>query len=223
MRMILLGPPGAGKGTQAHYLVEKYGMYHLSTGDILREAKEADSELGRQAKAYMDKGELVPDEIVIGLVREKLQDPSVRLVGFLLDGFPRTLAQAKALDELLDELDQELVAVVNLEVQPVTIVERLAKRRVCRECKASFHLEFNPPETEGICDYCGGELYQRSDDQEETILRRLNVYQQQTEPLITYYDQKGLLVNIDGERSVEEVSEAITKQLEELTDKHDCA
>lgn len=223
MRLMLLGPPGAGKGTQAAHLVKEYHLHHISTGDLLREARAADNELGRKAKAYMNRGELVPDEVVIGLVRDKLSDPQVSTDGFLLDGFPRTLAQAKALDELLEELDQELVAVVNLEVEPLTIVSRLARRRVCRECKASFHLEYNPPAIEGICDNCGGELYQRSDDQEETILRRLNVYQQQTEPLITYYAQKDLLVSVDGERPVTEVAAAIQKQLKELTNKHDCA
>lgn len=223
MRLILLGPPGAGKGTQAQKLARQYDLYHLSTGDVLREALETGTELGRKAKAYIDKGELVPDEVVIGLVKEKLGAPEVSTTGFLLDGFPRTLAQAKALDALLEELDQELDAVVNLEVQPLTIVDRLAKRRVCKECKASFHLEFTPPKVAGVCDYCGGELYQRSDDQEDTILRRLNVYQQQTEPLITYYAQQDLVVNVDGELSVDEVSRVIGEQLEELTSKHDCA
>ncbi len=223
MRLMLLGPPGAGKGTQAYTLVEKYNLHHISTGDLLREAREADSELGRQAKAYMDRGELVPDDVVIGLVKDKLSDPRVAVDGFLLDGFPRTLAQAEALDQLLEELDQELGAVLNLEVEPQTIVSRLAKRRVCRGCKASFHLEYNPPKVAGICDHCGNELYQRSDDQEETILRRLNVYQQQTEPLITYYAQKDLLMNFDGEKSVDEVAKAIADQLKELTNRHDCA
>ncbi len=211
---MLLGPPGAGKGTQAAYLAERYGVRHISTGDILREAKAAGTPLGLLAKGYMDRGELVPDEVVIGLVKERLAQPDIRERGFLLDGFPRTVAQAEALDRLLEELGMPLEAVLNLRVDPELLARRLTLRRSCPACGAVYHLENRPPKVEGVCDICGGALVQRPDDAEETVRNRLAVYSRQTEPLIAYYTGRGLLVEIDGEQPIEAVRQAIVEVLE---------
>lgn len=214
-RLVLLGPPGAGKGTQAAFLTQRYGVAHVATGDILREAKRAGTPLGLSAKGYMDRGELVPDEVVIGLVRERLAHPAVKEQGFLLDGFPRTVAQAEALDALLAELGTPLQAVLNLKVNPESLTHRLTLRRSCPKCGGVYHLENRPPKVAGRCDACGGELVQRPDDAEETVRNRLAVYTRQTEPLIAYYARQGLLREIDGEQPIETVREAIVGVLEQ--------
>ncbi|MGE5577671.1 MAG: adenylate kinase [Syntrophothermus sp.] len=212
MRLILLGPPGAGKGTQAQILVEELGIPHISTGDMFRAAMKAGTELGLKAKSYVDKGELVPDSVTIGLVRERLALPDCKK-GFLLDGFPRTAAQAEALDELLAGLDMSLDAVVNIQVEPEVLVNRLSNRRTCRNCGAVYHLLYKPPASPGKCDTCGGELYQRPDDNEATVRNRLEVYTAQTRPLIDFYQRKGLLRSVDGEKPVEQVTTQIRREL----------
>ncbi len=214
MNLILLGPPGAGKGTQAKMISEKYGIPQIATGDILREAVAKGTELGKKAKEYMDRGELVPDEIVIGIVKERLKQPDCEK-GFILDGFPRTLAQAEALDKMLEELGKKLDAVINIDVSEEEIVKRIVNRRTCRNCGAVYHLIFNPPKVEGKCDKCGGELYQRDDDKEETVRERLRVYRERTEPLIEYYKKKGLLYDVDGTKDIE----GVFKQIDEILSK----
>lgn len=213
MRVILLGPPGAGKGTQAKMLTEKYGVPQISTGDILRAAVAAGSRLGKEAKGYMDRGALVPDEVVIGIVRDRLTEPDCQ-GGYLLDGFPRTVAQAEALTGMLRELGAPLPTVVSLEVDEEEVVRRLAGRRTCQACGEPFHVEFHPPRREGICDKCGGTLIQREDDKEETIRRRLQVYREQTEPLISYYEKQGLLKTVNGLGETGDVFARIASKLE---------
>jgi len=212
MNLVFLGPPGAGKGTQAERIAGMYGMAHISTGDIFRENLRKGTELGRKAKEYMDRGELVPDEVVIGIVREALADERCSR-GFLLDGFPRTVAQADALEEMLQEIGRPLDRVVNLNVSDQVVVERLTARRTCRNCGKNYHLTFNPPRVEGVCDTCGGELYQREDDREDTVRARLEEYRRKTQPLIDYYREKGLLVEVPGDGSVDEVTRAIQEAL----------
>ncbi|NLC38714.1 MAG: adenylate kinase [Clostridia bacterium] len=212
MRLLLMGPPGAGKGTQAEKLSKKLGIPHISTGDMFRSALQQGTELGKKAREYMDKGELVPDEVTVGIVRERLAAGDCS-IGFLLDGFPRTVAQAEALDEILAEMGLKLTAVINLEVPDAQLIARLTGRRLCKECGASFHLVFHPPSREGICDACGGQLYQRSDDSEETVTNRLQVYHQNTAPLIDYYRQQDLLQQVDGSRSIPEVLQSIGRCL----------
>ncbi len=213
MRLILLGPPGAGKGTQAKRLIERYGIPQISTGDILRAAVREGTELGRKAKQYMDAGQLVPDEVVIGIIRERLKEADCAK-GFILDGFPRTVPQAEALKSVLAELGQALDHVVSIEVPDEDLVERLTGRRTCRSCGAMYHIKFSPPKQEGICDRCGGELYQRDDDREETIRARLKVYHEQTAPLVEFYEREGLLRRIDGVGSVDEIYRRILGVLE---------
>jgi adenylate kinase len=212
MNLILLGPPGAGKGTQSAALVERYGVPQISTGDMLRAAVKEGSPMGLKAKSCMDAGALVPDEVVIGIVRERLEKEDCK-GGFILDGFPRTVAQADALQATLKELGKELDAVVSLNVDADALVERLTGRRICKGCGKGYHLKFDPPAKEGQCDLCGAELYQRDDDQEETIRKRLTVYQEQTSPLIDYYRKRGLLVSIDGMRDIGEVQAEIAAAL----------
>ena len=212
MNLILLGPPGAGKGTQAATLTETFGIPQISTGDILRAAVKEGTALGQQAKAYMDDGKLVPDEIVIGIVTERLQEPDCSN-GFILDGFPRTVAQADALQTDLRDLDKELDRVIALQVDNDALVERLTGRRTCKSCGRGYHVKFDPPEVEGRCDVCGGELYQRDDDREETIRKRLEVYARQTEPLIDYYREAGLLIEVDGMQPIDEVRETLLAAL----------
>ena len=210
--LILLGPPGAGKGTQAGRIVEEYGIPHVSTGDILRGAVKNQTQMGLEAKKYMDAGELVPDSVVIGIVRDRLQEPDTAK-GFLMDGFPRTIPQAEALDAALDSLGRAVTKTVVVLVDEEELVRRLSGRRICRVCQAPFHVVFSPPKKEGVCDKCGGELYQRDDDSEATVRNRLEVYRNQTEPLIDYYDQAGLVARVDGAQSPERVYEDIRAAL----------
>ncbi|RKD34133.1 adenylate kinase [Thermohalobacter berrensis] len=212
MRLILLGPPGAGKGTQASGIVKKYDIPHISTGDIFRKNIKEGTELGKKAKEYMDKGLLVPDEIVVAIVKDRIIEDDCKN-GFLLDGFPRTVAQADALDEELQNLGLELDKVINIDVNKDVLIERAIGRRICKKCGATYHVKFNPPKVEGKCDECGGELYQRKDDTEETVSKRIEVYLEQTKPLIDYYEEKGLLVNVDGEQDIGKVFSDIVNAL----------
>jgi adenylate kinase len=200
--LILLGAPGAGKGTQASRIVDDYCIPHVSTGDILRRAVAKGTDMGAEAKKYMDAGELVPDSVVIGIVSDRLQEADTAK-GFLMDGFPRTIPQAEALDKALEGLDRAVSKVIVLLVDEDLILKRLTGRRVCRKCQTPFHMYFNKAKVEGICDKCGGELYQRDDDTEATVLNRLDVYRKQTEPLIDYYDQAGVVVRVDGAQEAE--------------------
>ena len=204
MKLILMGPPGAGKGTQAEKLIDLYQIPHISTGDMFRKAQKEGTALGLQAKSYMDQGQLVPDEVTIGIVRERLSEDDCK-IGFLLDGFPRTVQQADALDGILTDLGMSLDAVDDIQVNKDFLVERLTGRRVCKACGATYHVSFNAPKVENVCDKCGGELYQRNDDKIETVSNRLDVYAAQTAPLIEYYQSKGMIKSIDGSKSVEEV------------------
>lgn len=213
MRAILMGPPGAGKGTQAAGLIEKFQIPHISTGDMFRAAIKAGTPLGLKAKEYMDAGSLVPDEVTIGIVAERLAEADCAN-GFLLDGFPRTIAQADALDKILVNLRMSLDGVLNIEVAEAKLLERLTGRRICRQCGATYHMVFNAPRTEGVCDKCGGELYQRSDDTLETAKNRLDVYNVQTQPLIDYYRDKGILKEINGDQDIDKVLEDILAALE---------
>jgi adenylate kinase len=213
MQLILLGPPGAGKGTQAKMLTERFGIPQIATGDILRGAVQAGTDLGRQAKAFMDAGALVPDEVVIGIVRERLQEDDCRN-GFILDGFPRTVAQADALQGTLMTLGRQLDRVISLTVDADELVERLTGRRTCRQCGRGFHVKFDQPRVADQCDVCGGELYQRDDDREETIRKRLGVYDQQTSPLIEYYQRGGLLTELNGMQQISAVQEQVLVALQ---------
>lgn len=213
MRAILMGPPGAGKGTQAAGLIEKYQIPHISTGDMFRSAIKAGTPLGLKAKQFMDAGSLVPDEVTIGIVAERLAEEDCAN-GFLLDGFPRTIAQADALDKILVDLKMKLDGVLNIEAAEAKLIERLTGRRICRQCGATYHMVFNPPSAEGVCDKCGGELYQRSDDTLETAKNRLDVYNLQTQPLIEYYQRKGILKKINGDQDISKVLEDILAALE---------
>jgi adenylate kinase len=210
MIILFLGAPGAGKGTQASIIAKKLGIPHISTGDIFREAVSKGTELGKKAKEYMDRGELVPDEIVIGIVKERIVADDCKN-GFVLDGFPRTVAQAEALDQVLSEIDRKIDYVLNIVVSEDEVVKRLTGRRTCKNCGAVYHVIFNPPQKEGVCDVCGGELYQRDDDKEETVRNRLRVYFEKTAPLIDYYRNKGVLVDINGEQTVDEVTKEIER------------
>lgn len=214
LRAVLLGPPGAGKGTQAVRLVEKYEIPHISTGDIFRKNIKEGTELGEKAQEYMNAGALVPDELVVDLVKDRLQQDDCKN-GFLLDGFPRTIFQAEKLDEFLSESNQKMDIVINLKVEKEALIKRLTGRRVCKDCGASYHIVNIPPKKEGVCDICGGELIQRKDDNIETVENRINVYEDQTAPLIGYYKEAGSLVDFDGEASLDEVFDAIVQAIGE--------
>ncbi|ADU92644.1 adenylate kinase [Geobacillus sp. Y412MC52] len=204
MNLVLMGLPGAGKGTQAGKIVEAYGIPHISTGDMFRAAIKEGTPLGSQAKQYMDRGDLVPDEVTIGIVRERLSKEDCQN-GFLLDGFPRTVAQAEALETLLSEIGRKLDYVIHIDVRQEVLMERLTGRRICRNCGATYHLVFHPPAKPGVCDKCGGDLYQRPDDNEATVANRLEVNMKQMKPLLDFYEQKGYLRHINGEQEMEKV------------------
>jgi adenylate kinase len=208
MNIILIGPPGAGKGTQATRMIDRLQVPQISTGDMFRAAVKEGTPMGKKAKEYMDKGALVPDEVVIGVVNERFGKPDCKK-GFILDGFPRTLDQAKALDELLKKLGTKLDHVVVIEVPDDYLVDRLTGRRTCKGCNYMHHIKNDPPKKPGVCDKCGGELYQRDDDKEETIRQRLKTYHDQTSPLIKYYSTQGVVRKIDGTLSMEQVQNAI--------------
>lgn len=212
LRTILLGPPGAGKGTQAVKIVEKYNIPHISTGDIFRENIKNGTDLGKRAKAYMDKGELVPDELVVEIATDRLTKDDCKN-GFLLDGFPRTIFQAEKLDAFLEARGEKLDKVINIDVDTEALVKRITGRRVCKQCGASYHVENIPPKKEGVCDLCGGELIQRADDTEETVLNRIDVYNKQTMPLVDYYKKAGIIADIDGNKELDEVLADIVKAL----------
>lgn len=213
MRVVLVGPPGSGKGTQAKLLARHYGIPQISTGDIFRASIAAATEFGRQAKHYMDAGELVPDEVTIAIVRDRLaQDDTAP--GFLLDGFPRTVPQAEALRGILDELGTPLDVVLELQVDDDEVVRRISGRRTCRKCGHLWHVEFDPPAVDGICDVCGGALFQRDDDLPETVMRRIEVYAEQTAPLIGFYQEAGLLRSIVATGQVDEITKLAVDALE---------
>lgn len=213
MRLVLLGPPGAGKGTQASAIVKKYNIPHISTGDIFRSNIKEGTELGMKAKEYMDKGLLVPDEVVVSIVKDRLTHDDCAN-GFLLDGFPRTVNQGEALDTELSSMGLKLDRVVNIEADSNALIERAIGRRICKECGATYHIKYNPPKTEGLCDIEGSTLYQRDDDVEETVATRINVYLEQTQPLIDYYKEKKLILNIDGMNSINDIFNSIVEGLE---------
>ena len=224
MYLVLLGPPGSGKGTQAERLEQELHLPHVASGDLFRENIGNETELGLLAKGYVDRGQLVPDDVTIAMVRERLWQPDCD-DGVILDGFPRTLAQAEALDEMLASAGRALAGVLYINVPDEESVRRLSGRWICRQCQAPYHTIFSPPAREGVCDACGGELYQRDDDKPETVRARLKVYHQQTAPLIDYYRQAGLLVEVDGAGDIETVSAALLDAVRSLASqrkgKHD--
>lgn len=213
MKLILLGPPGAGKGTQAKMLMEKFAIPQISTGDMLRAAVKDGTPMGRKAREYMDAGGLVPDEVVVGIVRDRLQETDC-VRGFILDGFPRTVAQADALQSSFQEMGKELDKVISLEVDTEALVERLTGRRTCSECGSGYHVKFDPSQQPGTCDACGGALIQRDDDKEETIRKRLQVYIEQTAPLTSYYQEAGVLMELDGMLPIPQVQEKMLSLLQ---------
>ena len=212
MHILLMGPPGAGKGTQAANLVKEFTIPHISTGDMFRAAVKEGTELGKQAKACMDAGKLVPDEVTIGIVGERLAKPDCKK-GFILDGFPRTVEQAAALDTILADLKIKLTSVLNINVPAADLIERAVGRRICKKCGATYHVKFNPAKKDGICDVCGGELYQRADDSEATMKNRLSVYEAQTKPLVDYYKKAGLYVEVDGRQAIDKVFADVVQRL----------
>lgn len=214
VNLVLLGPPGAGKGTQAVGIAKKYDIPHISTGDIFRKNIKEKTELGLRAKAYMDKGELVPDELVIEIVEDRLLEADCKN-GFLLDGFPRTVFQAETFDKFLDEKKMQLTKVINLEVEAEELVRRLSGRRVCESCGATYNIYNIPTKVEGVCDTCSGKVIQRADDSKETVLNRINVYNDSTKPLIDYYEGRGNLVSLDGAAGLENVYNNIVKAVGE--------
>lgn len=212
MKLVFLGAPGAGKGTQAKKIIEKYNIPQISTGDLLRAAVAAGTALGKEAKSYMDKGELVPDRVVLGMVEERLKQDDCKK-GYILDGFPRNTSQAEALDKMLASLNMQLDAAVSVDVPFDDLMKRLTGRRTCKSCGQMYNVYFNAPKKEGVCDKCGGQLFQRDDDKEETIKKRLEVYNAQTAPLFDYYKQKGILKSVSGTGSIDEIYSRICTAL----------
>lgn len=215
MNIILMGLPGAGKGTQASKIIKKYPIPHISTGDMFRLAIKNETELGMEAKSYMDKGELVPDSVTIGIVRERLSQSDAK-DGFLLDGFPRTVEQAEALNEIMDEFGTKIDRTINVDVDEEELINRLTGRRICEVCGTAYHLVFNPPKQEGVCDLDGGKLYQREDDNPETVANRLEVNLKQTQPLLDFYKDQGILLNVDGSKDIDDVFVEIDEILQNL-------
>ena len=215
MNIILMGLPGAGKGTQASEIVKKFPIPHISTGDMFRKAIKDETDLGKEAKSYMDRGELVPDEVTVGIVKERISEDDAKK-GFLLDGFPRTIDQAESLSQIMSELDREIDAVINIEVPEEELMNRLTGRRICEKCGTTYHLVFNPPKVDGICDIDGGKLYQREDDNPETVSNRLSVNVKQSKPILEYYNNKGVLKNIDGSKDIDEVTNDVIDILNHL-------
>lgn len=212
MRLLIMGRPGAGKGTQAAKIKEYYSIPHISTGDMFREAIKSKTSMGNSAKKYLDAGQLVPDEVTVGIVKDRLNEADCKN-GFLLDGFPRTINQAEALKVILEELGENLDAVLNVDVDSKILIRRIVGRRICKNCGATFHVEFNKPKLEGICDVCGHKLSQRADDTEETAGERLSVYDKNTAPLLDFYDKLGLLKTVNGDQPLSIVFEDIKKVL----------
>ena len=212
MKIIMLGAPGAGKGTQAKMIADKYGVPHISTGDIFRANIKEGTELGKKAKTYMDKGLLVPDELVVDLVVDRVKNPDCGK-GYVLDGFPRTIPQAECLDKALAEMNDSMDYAINIDVPDENIITRMGGRRACVGCGATYHVVNIPPKKEGICDRCGGELILRDDDKPETVKKRLDVYHEQTQPLIDYYTKKGIIKDVDGTQQMDDVFNAIVKIL----------
>lgn len=212
VRAVLLGAPGAGKGTQAKMLIEKFKIPQISTGDILRKAVADGTPLGKEAKVIMEQGGLVPDKIVLGLVEERVKQPDCK-AGFILDGFPRNTAQADALDRLLQGMSAPITVALNIDVDRGELIKRLTGRRTCKGCQQMYNIYFTPPKKEGVCDKCGGELFQRDDDKEETIKKRLDVYDKQTAPLIDYYSKKGIMKTIMGTGSIDEIFKKVVAAL----------
>ncbi len=212
MRLVLLGAPGAGKGTQAQVISEKFCIPHISTGDIFRSNIKNGTDMGKKAKEYIDKGLLVPDEVTINIVKDRLKESDCKN-GFILDGFPRTITQAEALDEVLSGFGISLDFVVNISVTNNQIIERLSGRRVCQKCGKSYHIKYNPPTEGEVCDDCHSKVIQRDDDKEETVMRRIRTYHEQTEPLIDYYGKKGILLTIEGQELIEDTTKEVMKVL----------
>ena len=215
MNLLIMGLPGAGKGTQASEIVKKFPIPHISTGDMFRKAIKDETDLGKEAKSYMDRGELVPDEVTVGIVKERISEDDAKK-GFLLDGFPRTIEQAEALNNIMSELDRNIDAVINIEVPEEELMNRLTGRRICEKCGTTYHLVFNPPKVDGICDIDGGKLYQREDDNPETVSNRLSVNVKQSKPILEYYNNKGVLKNIDGSKDIDEVTNDVIDILDHL-------
>ena len=211
MHILLMGPPGAGKGTQAAELVKEFNIPHISTGDMFRAAMKEGTEMGKKAKSYIDAGNLVPDSVTVGIVRDRLAQDDCKK-GFILDGFPRTVEQADALDGIMADLGLSLTRVLNISVPAADLVERAVGRRICKKCGATYHVKFNPSHKEGVCDECGGELFQRADDTAETMTNRLSVYEASTKPLIDYYQKAGIYTEVDGRQAIDKV----TKDLVEI-------
>jgi len=221
LRLVIVGPPGAGKGTQSARISSKYGIPHVSTGDMFREILRREDQLASRVRRYVESGELVPDELVVEMVRDRICRPDCER-GFILDGFPRTLSQAEALDKMLREANKDLDAVLYLRVSEEAVVRRLSRRRVCESCGAIYHLDHSPPKMPGVCDRCGGRIVQRDDDREEVVRERLRVYHRQTEPLVGYYRQRGILIEVDGCKKMDQVWEDIQRALDPIAAQGDC-
>ena len=212
MHILLMGPPGAGKGTQAAELVKEFNIPHISTGDMFRAAMKEGTEMGKKAKSYIDAGNLVPDSVTVGIVRDRLAQDDCKK-GFILDGFPRTVEQADALDGIMADLGLSLTRVLNISVPAADLVERAVGRRICKKCGATYHVKFNPSQKDGVCDECGGELFQRADDTAETMTNRLSVYEASTKPLIEYYQKAGIYTEVDGRQAIDKVTKDLVETL----------